>query len=103
MSGPPGHPPFEPRHEASFAEDRRALNLHGPDFDHFFADVERTLRDYPYLESVAVEEDIRMRQTRSCAPDLPPLYVYYRVQENPNRIVFLGLSQAWSKQDLQPF
>ena len=37
-----------------------------------------------------------MRPTRMAFPDIPPLYVYYRVEENPNRIVYLGLSPAWT-------
>jgi hypothetical protein len=105
VSGPPGHLPFEPIYEPSFAADRATLGLSGRDFDFRFKDIENDRRDYPYKESVEVPEGegIRMMSTLKASPDLPALYVYYRVLENPNRIVFLGLSPAWSKQDLHPF
>jgi len=34
--------------------------------------------------------------------DIPPLYVYYLVEENPNKIVYIGLSPAWGQSDLVP-
>jgi hypothetical protein len=43
---------------------------------------------------------ILMLPTRDVALDIPPLYVYYRVEESPNTIAFLGLSPAWSEEDL---
>ncbi len=36
---------------------------------------------------------------RAGAPDIPPLYLYYRVEQDPNKIVFLGLSPAWSREE----
>jgi hypothetical protein len=38
-----------------------------------------------------------MLRTRDAFPDIPPLYVYYRVEEQPNEIIYLGLSRAWSQ------
>jgi hypothetical protein len=101
---PPGHPRFEPRYEPSFSADRVTLGLSGANFDHFFAAVEQHLADYPWASSEEVPggEGIWMLPTRQAFPDIPPLYVYYRVEQNPNRIIYLGMSHAWSKLDLPP-
>jgi hypothetical protein len=40
-----------------------------------------------------------MLPTRYPFPDIPPLYVYFRVEQRPSRIVFLGLSPAWSRDE----
>jgi hypothetical protein len=75
--------------------------LAGRPFDHFFLAVEKIVGDYPYDESMEIPESggIRMRATRDAFPDLPPLYLYYRVEHDPNRVVFLSLSKAWSETD----
>lgn len=101
MSEPPGHPRFEPYYEPSFIADRAALGFGGPNFDSFFSAVETYLGDYPWEYSVEVPESegIRILSTRRAFPDIPPLYVYYRVEENPNRIHYLGLSPAWSQEE----
>jgi hypothetical protein len=98
----PGHPRFEPRYEPSFDEDRAALGLGGGSFDYFFADVEAHLADYPTISSTLIlpDEDIWMLRTRRGFPDLPPLFVYYRVEEQPNTIVYLGLSHDWSNAEV---
>lgn len=106
MPEPPLHPRFEPCYEPSFDVDRAKLGLAGQNFDHFFRDVENHLGDYPwqYSEEVPDSQGIRIIDTeRAGAPDIPPLYVYYRVEQQPNKIVFLGLSPAWSKSGLYPF
>lgn len=79
--------------------DRVELGLSGENFEYFFQDVERILRDYPRVGSVAVPggQGILMRATLDAFPDIPPLYIYYRVKENPNAIRFFGLSPAWSE------
>jgi len=41
-----------------------------------------------------------MLRTKEAFPDIPPLIVYYRVTEQPNRIVYLSLSPDWSKPDV---
>ena len=91
---PPGHPRFEPRYEPSFVADRVALGLGGSNFDYFFKEVEDHLADYPTISATKVleHEEIWMLRTQSAFPDIPPLFVYYRVEERPNKIVFLGLS-----------
>ncbi len=63
--------------------------------------VEDYLGDYPweYSEEVPDSEGIRMLRTRDAFPDIPPLYVYYRVEEQPNKIIYLGLSRAWSQEE----
>jgi hypothetical protein len=95
---PPGHPRFAPAYEATFEQHRAALGLPGQNFDYFFHDVERHLGDYPWEYSTEVPNGrgIRMIGTRDAFPDIPPLYVYFRVEVDPNKIVFLGLSPAWS-------
>ena len=100
----PLHPRFEPSHERSFASQRAKLGLAGENFDHFFRAIENFLGDYPweYSDEVPNSQGIRMLPTRGGFPDVPPLYVYYRVEENPNKIVFLGLSPAWSREDAVP-
>ena len=105
MSGPPGHPPYEPKYEPSFVEDREKLGFTGPDFDHHFEKVARALRDYPFGESVEVPDSdgIRLHPTHNSLQDLPAMCVLYRVEENPNEIVFVALTPAWTKDDLPQF
>lgn len=95
-------PPFEPRYGPSFRAHRRELGLAGANFDYFFRAVEVYLRDYPweFSEEVPDSDGIRMLPTRNAFPDIPPLYVYYRVEQDPNRIFYLGLSPAWSHQEM---
>jgi hypothetical protein len=102
MSGPPGHPPYEPRYEHTFLEDRAKLGLNGADFDRFLEDLERVLRDYPYAESVEVPDGdgVRLLPTYRSFPDIPPLLIFYEVEDDPNAIVFLGISPGWSARDL---
>lgn len=102
MPEPPGQPRFAPCYEDSFDADRRALGLSGKNFDHFFNDIEAHAGDYPWEASAEVPNSggIRMMPTECTAPDIPALYVYYGVQTAPNRIIFLGLSIAWSRADL---
>lgn len=103
--------PFGPRFTAvyddDFNADRRTLGLGGRNLDHFFEDVERQLLDYPWIYSREIPDSggTLMRETRNAFPDVPPLYVYYKViQDSPqdSRVYFLGLSPAWSKEDLPP-
>jgi hypothetical protein len=98
-------PRFSPCYEPSFEADRRTLGLAGRNFDHFFKGVEDFLGDYPweYSEEVPDSAGIRMLGTRGDFPDLPALYVYYRVEQNPNTIIYLGLSPAWSRADVFSF
>lgn len=97
MPEPPGHPRFEPEYEPSFAADRAELGFGGPSFDFVFGEIERYLADYPweYSEEVPGGGGIRMLRTRDAFSDIPPLYVYYRVEESPNKIRYLGVSRAW--------
>jgi hypothetical protein len=99
---PPLQPPFEPHYEPTFEAHRARLGLTGPNFDYFFAAVQKLLRDYPYKYSVEVPDahGIRMYPTEAAFPDIPALYIYYRVQHQPNRIIYVGLSPAWSKGDV---
>jgi hypothetical protein len=94
----PWHPRFDARFEASFDQQRRGLGLGGENFDFFFKAVESYLGDYPWEYSTEVPDSngIRMLPTRQAFLDIPPLYVYYRVEQDPNKIIFLGLSPAWS-------
>jgi len=100
----PWHDRFAACYENSFWEQRRGLGLGGQNFDHFFQGIESFLGVYPweYSQPVPDGEGIRMLPTIEAAPDLPALYVYYRVEEKPNKIIFLGLSRAWSKADVAP-
>jgi len=77
------------------------LGLSGSDFDYFFQSVEDHLGDYPweYSEEVSDSEGIRMLCTRGAFPDIPPLYIYYRVEEKLNKIIYLGLSRAWLQEE----
>ena len=104
MPEPPLHPRFTPCYEPDFDADRKSLGLTGKNFDHFFRNVENNVCDYPWEYSKEVPDSggARMRETRGDYPDLPPLYVYYKVNVAENRIRFLGLSPAWSKADLFP-
>jgi hypothetical protein len=101
MSGPPGHPPFEPRYESSFAEARTRLGLSGANFDNFFGDVERHLADYPRSSATKApeREGVWMLRTKDAFPDIPALIIYYRVEERPNTIVYLDLSPDWRNAD----
>jgi hypothetical protein len=102
VEDPPEDEYYEPRYEPSFAERRRFLGLSGPNFDYFFRAAEEGLCRNPWLENEPVPEGggIRMRPLRG-APDLPPLYIYYRIERNPNRIIFYGLSRNWSNRGEQ--
>jgi hypothetical protein len=99
---PLGQPRFEPLYEPTFTAHRARLGLTGSNFDYFFGAVEKLLGDYPYKysEEVPESEGIRVLPTEAAFPDIPPLYVYYRVEHQPNRIRFMALSPAWSKRDL---
>lgn len=97
----PFGPRFTVRYTNEFDADRRALGLAGRNFGFFFEEVERQILDYPRIHCVEVPDSggVVMRATRSAFFDIPPLYVYYRVVEEPPQIVFMALSPAWSKQD----
>jgi hypothetical protein len=41
-----------------------------------------------------------MLRTKEAFPDIPPLIVYYRVMEKPNRIIYFGLSLDWPNADV---
>jgi hypothetical protein len=100
---PPLQPPFEPRYSAKFEAHRVRLGLTGEAFDYFWRAVEKQLSDYPYhrySREVPDHEGIRIFPTEEAYPDLPALYVYYRVEHQPNRIHYLALSPAWSRSDL---
>ena len=98
----PLHPRFRPDYQPSFQIHRRELGLAGPNFDHFFRAVESFLGDYPweYSTLVPASEGMYMLPTRRSFPDIPPLYVYYRVEQKPNKVIFYGLSPAWSQAEL---
>jgi hypothetical protein len=98
----PWHPRFAPCYEPSFDHDKAELGLAGPNFDHFFRSVEVYVGDYPweYSKEVPDSDGIRMLPTRRAFPDIPALYVYYRVEQNPNKIIYLGLSPAWSQAEV---
>ena len=101
MSSSYGNPRFSASYEPSFEAHRVALGLSGPNFDYFFRDVEAYVCDYPWQYSTPVPDGdgVRMLPTRDAFPDIPPLYIYYRVEVDPNRVVFLGLSAAWSQSE----
>jgi hypothetical protein len=88
---------FEPYYEPSFAECRRKLGLSGTYFDPFFKIAEQGLCRFPWLENEVTPngKGTRIRPLRG-ADDLPPLYIYYRIENDPDRIVFYGLSPRWS-------
>ena len=104
MPEPPLQGPFEPVYHAKFEAHKVALGLSGPNFDHFWRKVEKQLGNYPYnySEEVPDGEGMRMLPTADMFPDIPPLYVYYRVEHQPNKIHYWALSRAWSKDDLLP-
>jgi hypothetical protein len=84
--------------------DVKALGLGGSSFWNYFRNVENHLGDYPKEGSMEVpESEYRIQPTATRWPDLPALYVYFRVEENPNKIVFVRLSPAWTQADLYWF
>jgi hypothetical protein len=97
----PFGPDFQPAYDKAFLDDRRELGLHGSNFDFFFEQVESQILNYPWINAREVPESggVLMRETRGLAPDLPALYIYYKVSKDPPRILFLGLSRAWSHED----
>lgn len=100
MSSPSG-PRFSPSYEPTFEAHRVALGLSGRNFDHFFQEVENFICGQPWRDSQEVPdgEGMRMQPTHDAAPDIPPLYVYFRVETDPNVVRFHGLSPAWSATD----
>jgi hypothetical protein len=97
----PLHPRFEPIYESSFLADRAKLGFTGTDFDRHFSDIERNVCDYPWEFSREVPDSvgIRLLPTRKAFPDIPPMYVYYRVDSRRQEITFLGLGPAWSEEE----
>jgi hypothetical protein len=94
--------PYAAAYEPDFDTDRSNLGLGDKNFDYFFQGVETFLRNSPGQDSVEVpnSEGIWMMQTRHAFPDIPPLYVYYRIEEEPARnVVFIGLSRAWAQSE----
>lgn len=91
-------------YEDAFYADRKALGLGGQNFDHFFHRAEASVLDYPYEYAKEVPESggTWMRRLDAVAPDLPSMYVYYKVNFEECRIRFVGLSRAWSDDDLAP-
>jgi hypothetical protein len=96
--------PWSADYEADFYADRKRLGLSGRNFDYFFRDIEQAVLDYPweYSEEVPESGGTRMRLTRDAFLDVPPLYVYWKVNAEECRVRFVGLSPAWSKADLAP-
>jgi hypothetical protein len=93
------HPSFEPYYHAAFIEQRRRLGLAGTNFDFFFKNVEHAILDYPYGDEIPDTGGTMMRETRETFPDVPPLYVYFKLDTDNRRVLFLGLTQAWSAVD----
>lgn len=62
-------------------------------------DVEENLCNYPweFSKEVPDSEGIRLFPTRQAHPDIPAMYVYYRVDAERHRVIFLGLGPAWSQ------
>jgi hypothetical protein len=97
----PLHPRFTARYEPAFEEDRKRLGLAGSNFDYLFSEVESHVYDYPweYSRGVPASGGTRMLRTRDAFPDIPPLYVYFKVNAAERRIAVIGLSEAWSSTD----
>lgn len=100
----PFGPNFYASYEDQFTADRKNLGLGGPNFDHFFREVEANILDYPWINSKVVPDSggTLMRETRYSFPDVPPLYVYYKVNPETGHVRFVGLTEAWSADDLFP-
>jgi hypothetical protein len=94
----PWHPRFTADYDERFTTARQRLGLSGSNFTHFFRDVEDHIVEYPWLNAVEVPDSggTLMRETRASHPDVPPLYVYYKVNREERRIRFISLSPAWS-------
>jgi hypothetical protein len=98
------HPRYTPCYEKSFDQYRRALGLAAANFDYFFREVETFICDYPRVDVIEMpgEGGMLMRSTREAWHDLPPLYIYYKVNDEEHRVRFFGLSAAWSADDFSP-
>lgn len=85
--------PWNCRYHERYEADRISLGLGGPNFDYFFEPVEREALQYPWEFSIEVPESggTRMRATREAFLDIPPLYVFYKVDATACRIVFAYL------------
>lgn len=94
----PFHPRFSAAYAKSFKAHRKRLGLGGENFEFFLKDVEDHLCDYPweYSREIPDSQGLRMLRTREAFEDIPPLYVYFRVDNKARCILFLGLSEAWS-------
>jgi hypothetical protein len=106
-SGPvalPFGPNFYASYEDAFGDDRERLGLGGSNFNHFFKEVERNILDYPWIHSRVVPDSggTLMRETRYSFPDIPALYVYYKVNPETGHVRFVGLTEAWSADELFP-
>ena len=98
LSTPPS-PRYAATFDQSFDDQRAALGFSAESFENLFREVEFRICDDPWLQystEVPDSDGIRIVPTRQAFPDIPPLYVYYRFSAELRRVVFLGLSPAWS-------
>jgi hypothetical protein len=90
----------------SFKEDRARFGYGGSNFDFFVPQLEDYLDKHPwhYSDEVPAGNGIRMVSTLEVLEDLPPLYVYFEVDQTNGRsdILYLGLSPNWSETTLAP-
>lgn len=94
--------PYEASYNPQFNADRRALGLDGPEVDFAFKAFEEHVCAFPWASTAELQDGTRMRATEDGFPDIPRLYVYYRINVKQRKVIFLSLSRAWSQDDLVP-
>jgi hypothetical protein len=96
-------PRFVGRYEAKWESDLRRLGLAGPNFDYFWRELEEYVLDHPSMgKPVPDGSGARSFKTDEALRDVPRLVGYYKPDFTTERVVFLGLDEAWTEEDLPP-
>jgi hypothetical protein len=90
----------------SFEQHRKQFGFGGANFEFFISQLKDYLDRHPwfYSEEVPSSAGIRMVSTLEVLEDLPPLYVYFEVDQTEGRsdIRYLGFSPNWSEMTYAP-
>lgn len=90
----------------SFEDDRKQFKYGGANFRFFIAQLEDYLDRHPwfYSEEVSGSGGIRIVSTLEVLEDLPPLYVYFEIDQTEGKsdVRYLGFSPNWSETTLVP-
>ncbi len=94
---------FVVRYENKWEEDLRRLGLYGPNFDTFWHPIESFIAATPHVGHPLLDgSGARGFLTEEGFPDVRKLVVYFKFDEDAERLVFLGLDDASLPEDFPP-